>query len=221
MAYEMFGDREVLSQMIFGAPPPSFYNYVNQTQQYFNNMLTDMGQKFVQSSQQLFARMDSDQAYELAKAAMRMVNTHLQEDVIYNMNSLSELQEAPDSMVRWIMAHPTLRQLHHERRIDAYGVRYTDIQPDGLYGWHHTDYAHVYQGWWIPVQAGTVLQDMEDPEEEDVDIYTQLVIGDEEDDNLPKLLDEELVYIMRAHQLVDQAIEDGRDPTSYYDNEIM
>lgn len=220
MAYEIMGDREVVSRMLFGAVPASFRNYMDQTKQYFNNMLTATGQQFVQASQQLFTRMDSDQAFEIARAAMRMVNAHLQEDVIYNMSSLAELQEAPDSMVRWIMAHPELRKLHHERRIDAYGVRYQDVQPGNLYGWQHTDYAYIYQGWWLPVQAGQTLQDFDEPEEEDVEVYTQIVIGDDED-TFPTILDEEAVFIMHAHSLVDQAIKEERDPTSYYDNVIV
>lgn len=216
MAIEIHGDREVMSQMLFGPPPMHLQQYIQQTNQYFSNLLTDVGRKFVDTAQTVFARMDTSEAMEIAKAALRMANIHLQHDVIYGMSSVEQVQEAPNSMVRWIMCHPQLQQLHQENRIEAYGERF--IAPYITIGvaWQNPDYCRVYEGWMNEVTETITLEDGTTQEE----TYVEWVDTLEEDDDVI-LSDIEALYVKQAHELVDQAIEAGIDPTSYYNSQIL
>lgn len=212
MAQIVYGDREVFSQMMFGTPNPYLQNYVNQINTQFQGTLSNLGQQFIQSSRNLFTRIESSEAMQLAKAALRKINTYFQHDVIFSPTEISHLQEAPDSMVRWVMTHPKLRQLLHEGRIDGYGERYQPEEPNLTeQGWEHRDYARVYEGWVNPVTVK--VEDKEEEYEEWVDVI--------EDDDIELITDEECLMIQDAHRLVDKALEENRDPTSYYDSQII
>lgn len=216
MARIVRGDREVFSHMLFGGPDPYLQQYMQETNNHFATMLTDVGQQFVQSAQSIFSRIESTEALRLARAAMRKVNTYLQEDVVYQITEINELQEAPNIMVQWIMSHPQLRQLHKDEVIDAYGNRYIDVQP-GAYKWNHQDYCTVYGGWMEQRTDVVVHEDGSTEEQHYVEYVTPL-----EDDTEPEsLLDEEAVMIHQAHVIVDRALAEKRDPTSYYDNIIV
>lgn len=223
LAHVIYGDREVVDQMLFGGVSPQLTQYIQQTNQYFSGMLSDVGRAFVDTAQQTFARMDSSEAMRVARAALRMANTYFQQDVIYGMTEISQLQEAPDCMVRWIMCHPTLRELYAENSIEAYGKRYMDVQPKQgndpiATGWDHVDYRQVYNGWITPVVETTIDERRNEHQEYFEEYITCL---DPEEDYDVQLLDEECVDIMAAHELVSVAIQKKRDPTSYYDSQIL
>lgn len=219
MAIAVYADREVMDQMMFGPPQPQFLQYIQQTNQYFSNLLTDVGRQFVEHAQNVFTRTNTYEAMEIAKAAMRISNVHMQHDVIYTVSTVEQLQEAPDSMVRWVMCHPELRQLYHTGHVDGYGSRYLDMQPSHQYGWNHFDYQVVYTGWMDSIME---IQTNEKGDEVEVwyDEYTE-VLMDEDDVDVPLLLDVEAVSIISAHATVDRALAEKRDPTSYYDNPIV
>lgn len=216
MAQIVRGDREVFSHMLFGGPDPYLQQYIQETNNHFSTMLTSVGQQFVQNAQNIFSRIESNEALRLARAAMRKVNTYLQEDVIYQMTTIDELQEAPNIMVQWIMAHPQLRQLHKDEVIDAYGNRYIDVQP-GAYKWNHQDYCTIYGGWMEQRTEIITKEDGTQTEEHFVEYVTPL----EDESDIEVLLDEEAVMIHQAHVLVDRALAEKRDPTSYYDNILV
>lgn len=216
MAQIVRGDREVFSHMLFGGPDPYLQQYIQETNNHFSTMLTSVGQQFVQNAQNIFSRIESNEALRLARAAMRKVNTYLQEDVIYQMTTIDELQEAPNIMVQWIMAHPQLRQLHKDEVIDAYGNRYIDVQP-GAYKWNHQDYCTIYGGWMEQRTEIITKEDGTQSEEHFVEYVTPL----EDESDVEVLLDEEAVMIHQAHVLVDRALAEKRDPTSYYDNILV
>lgn len=221
MALLIEGDREVVSQMIFGPPPPGYQDYLNQTNQYFANMLTDVGRKFVETASNVFTRININDATNMAKAALRAVNTYFQHDIIQDIYTIEDLQEAPNTMVRWIMCHPGLRSMMQDNLIDAYGDRYQDNQPDFSVGWNHNDYCQVYNGWIEPVTVTQTIVNENNEEEEITETWDEMVqvwMGEEEHE---ELLDIEADIIRSAHVIVDRALHEKRDPTSYYDNIIV
>lgn len=216
MAIVIRGDRQVFDQMLSGGQSPQLREYVSQTNQYFQNALTQVGAQFVSHAQQVFARMSSDEAASIARRAMALVNIHLQQDIIYTPTTIEELQEAPNTMVRWIMAYPELRQRYFENTIDAYGDRYIDTQPDNSIGWTHHDYQEIYSGWLEPVYKETKDEEG-NATGEWFDEHTEVLF----ETNYRELLDEEAAMIMSAHALVARALlKEKRDPTSYYDNVV-
>lgn len=221
MAIAVYGDREVMDRMMFGAPTPQLMDYINQSSQYFVNSLTDVGRSFVNHATSLFTRMDTSEAMQIARAALRMANTYFQNDVIYTMTSVSQLQEAPDSMVRWIMTDPVLAQYHADNRIDGYGNRFVNPYP-GLYGWDNPDYQQVYSGWMntvVETKEVTLEDGSIDTVEEFYDVWTE-ALEDEDYVHDVQLLDVEASAIILAHELAAIAVARNQDPTSYYDSQI-
>lgn len=231
MAQIVYGDREVMGHMLFGAPDPYIHQYMNEVNNYFGSKLTDIGRSFVNTASQVFTRMESSEAMRIAKAAMRKLNTFVNRDVIQYIPEIEKLQEAPTSMVRYIMAYPELRDLYHNGRIEGYGERYIDIYPD-LSGWNHPDYQAVYHGWMHtvvePICASVSETDLADGitevnqdvvyEEYDV---CDIIVHDDDDPEFINLTDEEAQLIIHAHHLAQDAIDERRDPTSYYDSQIL
>ena len=217
MAVAIYGDREVVSQMLFGSPSPQLQEYIHQTNQYFQTQLSDVGRTIVNTAKDTFARMNASEAMELARIALRKVNVYLQNDVIYQTMTIAEVQEAPSTMVRWIMCHPQLQTMYHENRIDGYGDRYTTSYPVGCTGWDNPDYARVYEGWLEEVTETVINEDGEEVEE----TYVEWVETLEDWEGDIELLDIEAGYIRQAHELVDIALEQGRDPTSFYDSQVL
>lgn len=219
MARLVTGDRSVAGMMMFGAPDPYLMQYLNQVNHHFNSVLTDVGRQFADAARGMFARMESSEALRLARAAMRKVNAFGQIDVIHSVNTIEQLQEAPNAMIPWIMTHPTLRQYHYDNRIDAYGNRYVDPTP-GVIGWVQPEYAAVYGGWLNQV-VETKVNETTGEEETEHFVEWSIPLEDEDDPFAPQLLDEEALMIQQAHNIVDMALHENRDPTSYYDNQIV
>lgn len=223
MARLVVGDREVMSQMLFGPPSIALQNYIQTTNNYFSNNLTTVGQELVQSANNMFARLETSEAAKIAKAALRAVNVYFQNDVISQMYTVSDLQEAPDCMLRWIMAHPTLQEYYHDNRIDGYGNRY---QPqyafnEGTVGWLNPDYVTVQQGWIEPVIETRTIKDESGEEIEIEETYDEFTWVLTDEDEPEELLDVEAAIVRSAYELVDIAIQNNQDPTSYYDSQIV
>lgn len=209
MAIAINGDRSVVDHIMFGPPPIAFQNYLQQTSQYFQQTLNEVGSQLVNQARETFSRLSSSEAMQLAKAALRMANTFFQQDIIYHMSSVNQLQEAPDTMVRWVMCHPTLHQYYQDQRIDGYGGRYQDTHPH-LHGWDHPDYARIYEG--------VVSSYLDEEGQEWIEFSQELELETTYD---VLLTDEEKDDIIQAHELADIALAEGRDPTSYYDSQIL
>lgn len=217
MAQIVSGDREVFNYMMFGSTDPGFQQYVNQTNNYFGNMFTQVGRQFVDTAKNMFARMESSEAMQLAKAALRRANVYFQEDIIYQMNTVEQLQEAPNCMVKWLMAEPTVRQLYLDNRVEGYGERYENKYRNEM-DWTLPEYAQVYDGWIVTNPVVTVNEETGEEIIEEEEEFN--IVFEDEEDWIPEILDEEALMIQSAHHLIAKALKEKRDPTSFYDNYV-
>lgn len=145
MAEVVHGGTLAVNAMLFGAPDTSIQTYLSQ--QFNNNLnnLTDVGRRLYQESQQLFERFSGDSAVRFIKSIARAGAAAWQHDAIRPITTIGELQFAPPTMQRWIMAEPEVRRRYHEQRLDGYSHYYVDVAPDDI-GRTHYDYRRAMQG---------------------------------------------------------------------------
>jgi hypothetical protein len=122
-----------------------------------------------------------------------------QDNTVRVMWSVGAAQQAPDAMVRWMMANPRIRSLYHDGRVEGYGDRYNDIQPNCV-GEEQYDYRRVMDGMIVNTETGSHYT-----------TYHEEIIPD---DVVLNTL--EKMSIRLSWDIVNKEIEDGNmdDPTS-------
>ena len=136
---------ESFNGAVYGFTSPAQLELFRSVPQETTQRLTDAGRWFVDKAQQTFERIMNADVIRSVNMAARRAATFWQRDEIRPLHKLEELQNAPNKMVRWLMANPELRRLYHRQQIDGYSERYFDCEP-GRVGEAHYDYRRVMDG---------------------------------------------------------------------------
>lgn len=146
MANVVYGDSDIFAHMTYGEPAPELYSYVEREYERARSNFVGSALALANQSYQMYQDVKNSDAVRAARAAMRRVGSLWQHDSIRYLSTYGETQNAPPTMLRWLMAEPTIRRHYHEGRCDGYSGRYVDIEP-GRVGEHHTDYQKVDNGY--------------------------------------------------------------------------
>lgn len=139
------GGNIAFNAMMFGGPDPTLQaHFANQFNSGMDH-LTDYGRQLFDQSKQMFERFNGDSAIRFIKAIGRAATNAWQSDSIRPLSEIGELQWAPPTMQRWIMAEPQTRKMFHEQRLDGFSHSYTDLYPEDI-GKTHYDYQCATQG---------------------------------------------------------------------------
>ena len=111
----------------------------------FSQTLTDYGRTFYEKSAEVFYNAVGSDAMRYASSVLRKVNNMFQRDEIRSLWELSDVQQAPMSMQRYLMANPAVRTLYHDQRVDGYQDTYIDVQPNVI-GFDHDDWRLATNG---------------------------------------------------------------------------
>jgi len=137
----------------------------------------------------------------LAVAAERQVTGLWTEDVIQDLLSMTQFQNAPPIMIQYLMADPTIRRAYHRQQLEGYGSAYVDEEPDNI-GISHSTYRKVTDGM-------VLFTDYDGDSNPD---WTATTWSLDEDDKLAFTPKASLLYSMR--NLREAFLEGGEDPTS-------
>ena len=200
-----YGDPNEFNYLIYGEKDPGTLNYLENQFTKFSNVLSDAGHAFFSNAKSVYDSFNSSEALRLARAAVRKVGSLFRPDAIRSILELGDMQTAPLTMQRFIMAEPTVRQMYHEQRIDGYSDSYVDMDP-GVTGENHYDYRRVMDG---------IVQTTDDGDE-----FVTWYIDDLRDGD--RTLDiTEKVDIMNTWDIVKDLLLNGdRDPTSVWGNKL-
>jgi DNA-binding transcriptional LysR family regulator len=187
-------------------------NYANQ--QYISNQLsafsqslTDVGRKFLETSREIYEKINDAVAVRAAKAALRMSKGLFHPNAIVPLETLDELRSAQPVMQRYIMAEPMLRSLYHQQRIDGYSDTYQDIQP-GIIGEDHYDYRRV--------MTGNIQEEVRNGEE--VWVARQYLDEIHPDDRELDIQERHLV--ISAWDLAKKFLQTKQDPTNIFGGDV-
>lgn len=208
MVQVVFGGAQDFDALLYGERHPGTMQYLqNQVNSVMemSRTLTDAGRQFFSTAQDLYDKFNSAEAMRLARAAVRRVGSIFQRDEIRSIWELGQLQNAPLTMQRWIMAEPTVRRMYHEQRCDGYSDTYVDNHP-GQIGRDHYDYRRVMDG---------ILVDSEEHDWKATVYFDDLLEGDRE------LTLDEKIDILSTWDVVASMMKEGsEDPTSAFGNKL-
>lgn len=138
---------------VYVPPPPETVGYIQQNLDRFKNSLG------IPAANQYASVIDRITSYDYQKlgymlqAVGRTVENMWMDNVIQPLTQIGHLQQAPQVMVRWLMAEPTYRQLYHNGEAEGYGDRYYDRNPNNIGHTHH-DWQVVNDGMFVVEDDG-------------------------------------------------------------------
>jgi len=145
MAQIIEGGALTFNSLAYGTPHPGTMNFLSQQFENASTVLTTAGARFMEGARDLYERISGSDAMRALRVAGRAVRSMWQLDEVRVLNTMDELQTAPLTMQRWVMAEPTIRREYHQQRIDGYSDTYIDAFPKDV-GEEHYDYRRVMDG---------------------------------------------------------------------------
>lgn len=207
MATVIEGGEAAFNAFAFGEMHPGTQQFLQTQMEQPTHTLTQQGQRFFQGAQDLYQRFENSRSMRLATAAKRALGGIWNTNEISHLNTVADLQWAPERMRRLIMAEPEVRRLYHEQRIEGYGGVYQDAYPNDV-GEDHYDYKRVMDG-------VVVFNESDDPDEPEWSATTYFEdwaeFGDRELE-----LEEQVDVIDTWASVVHHIRRGGDDPTSRF-----
>lgn len=145
MAQIIQGGAAMFDAMLYGSPKQETLNFLARQFDSVSQNLSEAGKRFYESAYDAFQQVNHDYAARMLRAAGRAVSNMWMNDCIQPLTTIGQLQHAPLSMVRWVMAEPSIRKLYQQQRVEGYSETYTDLDP-GRIGPNHYDYRRATNG---------------------------------------------------------------------------
>lgn len=130
---------------VYMPPPPDTVNYLQNTMNQYMGMLGAPARQFYDTIADRVTSYDYEKLAYMAQAVVRNVEGMWMDNRIQPLYDIGHFQQAPQVMVRWLMAEPTIRKLYHNGEAEGYGENYVDNCP-GMIGEDHHDWQVVNDG---------------------------------------------------------------------------
>lgn len=130
---------------LFGRTAPSTQQFIQNT---VANYCQSLGQNMSGIAENVMQRFKDFNSISLTTRIENIrsrMNTLWESDCIKRLITLQQLQQSPETMQRWIMAHPTIRASWNREGCSGFNGNYRDIRPGGVKETHY-DYRRVMNG---------------------------------------------------------------------------
>ena len=181
-----------------------FREYAQEQMRNMAEFGSQISQNFMAAAQKRYDQVVDSTFIRRVDAARRRAQSIWVTDEIQRVNEYWQLQNAPPTMAKYLMAEPTYRKLYTQQRCEGYGKRYVDDQP-GVIGEQHRHYR----------QAMDSYVQFDDEGEWFAPNYSDTYSNEDE-----ALLLREQDDIQHAWRLIRHAIAEGIDPGSVADNPL-
>lgn len=171
------GGEAAFDSMVYGQQSPKLMEALAAQYQNLPPIVCEMQRAFIDRSRQIFETVQNSSAVRMAKAAYRGMSSLWGEDCIRRLDTIGELQHAPDAMVRWLMAESTISKMYHDQTCEGYGERFVNRYP-GLFGEDNPDWRNVMSGVVVETDKGWYAKQYWDdvPEEDALDPHDRITI---------------------------------------------
>lgn len=201
----VYGGQTAFNALAFGSKPPEMRSFFEERLQSIGSGLSSFGERFKTRATELFNSLHSDNAVQIAKAALNQVRGFFTPDTIVNLTTIEDLQIAQYQMRRMVMANPKVRSLYHRQRCDGYSDSYVDADP-GKIGWDHYDYRRIMNG----------IVEVTDESWRFTSVAQDLRPGDSELD-----FHDQFSVVAHTWPALESIMEmAGKDPTSEWNNDL-
>lgn len=194
----------LFKSMTFGLPSMETFNYFQELGRDFSSRITSVAKSKLDEVSHLYKAITLNDMANSLKGLINNLENFKLPNVIMQLDSLAELQNAPDVMIPYIMANPTIHKLYERNMVDGYSSIFVGM------GENSDGSNPLYQS----VMNGIRTQD-EDGEYW-THYYSDVRVGD-----LPNLELEQQVNILATWDALDYFISLGDcDPTSRYNSKL-
>lgn len=149
------GDSNAFTAMAYGAPDPLTVQWCEQrSASFMQNIIPEAREFFTNTANTVFDSLAYNEISRMAKAMTRKLSTAWLADMIQPLNTIAMIQHAPSSMLPWIMAEPTIRDMYHRQELAGYDERYNDPIPKEINSYESPLYLAVHNGVYMPSEDG-------------------------------------------------------------------
>ena len=139
------GGTDAFDALLYPRSSPQMQEFFQSQVSMFSHCLTDIGQAFMSQAKEVYDRINSSAAAQLARTALRAAKGMFHPNQIIPLETVDEIRLASPVMQRYIMACPDIRTLYHNNQCNGFSDTYVDNQP-GVVGVDHYDYRRVMNG---------------------------------------------------------------------------
>jgi hypothetical protein len=192
------GGEFAANALLYKQPTPEVINYVNNKLDNIVNHVHGLSSRFKSTVQNLYQQAYNSDIINAAKRYLSQSDYALRQDVIYTI-PYEQFNTANLIMQQYIMAEPTLNNLHRKNMCYGFQDTYFDSEPN-TYGKERMDYQRVMDG---------VLQFEKEEDNEKSLAYTYHYSND---DSI-ELTEPERIAILDTWHEVARMIAEGKDPS--------
>lgn len=209
----MYSDPDSMATALFGQPSSAALDYLRQgVDRYIQQAraIPNLPSYIAESVMSSYNSFRSLNMGHHVQALRSKIHNYWEADVIRPVTNVHDMQQLRPNMARWVMAHPGMRELYHEERIEGYGKHYVDPAP-GVSGEAFYDTRRAVEG---------VIRPLYSPEGEfkgqGTRHYVETLIGS---DRVLSHLEKSAINITWG--AIDENLEEGiYDPSSEWNGTI-
>lgn len=139
------GGNAAVHALIYGDVHPGTQRFFESQRGQGLRQLTDTARSYWNEVKDRYGFMATDRTQRIIREVRRQANWAWHGDFIRPLRTVDDLQLAPPSMIRYVMAEPYARTMYHRGQLAGYDEDYTDLQP-GKVGDDHHEYRLVMDG---------------------------------------------------------------------------
>ena len=145
MATYVRGGVDAFNSHVYAQPSQQDIAFFENNTQTFFDTIGQSGYQFFHDLRDRMQTVDFGKLKEYTQAAARRVSTFWDTDSIRPLTTLTDIQFAPQAMIRWQMANPDVRKMYHKGLVAGYDDLYKDYYPN-VSGHDHVDFQLVMDG---------------------------------------------------------------------------
>ncbi len=133
------------TRALFGRTHPATAEWLSNSVSRYAQNLGGQATHFVDDIYSRFKEINSITITNRVENFRNRLNSLWQVDAIRPLTNINDIQQAPQSMHRWVMAHPQIRRSWNREGCSGFDGKYVDVRPGGA-GVEHYDYRRVMHG---------------------------------------------------------------------------
>lgn len=139
-------DSTYSNAMLYGETPVSIRDYIREKAETVSAYARERGNAFMSQVKDRWDEYNSDAVLRRMRAIReRTKGAYYTRDMVRELTSLSEIQQAPPVMRQFIMADPWIKERYENQRTEGYGDQYINPYP-GVMGQGDYYYRRMDQG---------------------------------------------------------------------------
>lgn len=207
MAQVISGGNAAVHALLYGDTHPGTQRFFESQRGQGLRHLTETARSYVSDVADRFGFMATEATRNIIRQVRRQASWAWQGDYIRPLRTFDDIQLAPPSMLRFIMAEPFARKMYHNQSLAGYDDDYIDLQP-GKVGNDHHEFRLVMDG---------IVQVSETPDENgDHQWFSEEWLDETLEDESPLEFRDQLDIMETWGNVQKKIAQRLKDPTSLF-----